>query len=146
MISTKGRYSLRVMLDLAMHNTDKYTPLDEIAARQELSKKYLEIIIKSLVKSKLVKGSRGKGGGYKLTRLPEEYTVGEIIEPAEGTLAVIACLAPDADECPRCNDCMTLPMWQGYNNLLHDYFYSITLKDILEGRPLPEITITKHNP
>ncbi len=145
MISTKGRYSLRVMLDLAQQNTDRYTPLDEIAARQELSKKYLEIIIKSLVQRKLLKGSRGKGGGYKLTRDPNEYTVGEIIELAEGTLAAVACLAPDAEQCPRTAACMTLPMWQEYNNVIHDYFYSITLADILEGRPLPEVHIIKHN-
>lgn len=142
MISTKGRYSLRVMLDLAQQDSDTYTPLDEIAARQELSKKYLEIIIKSLVKRKLLKGSRGKGGGYKLTRRPDEYSVGEIIELAEGTLAVVACLTPDADTCPRSTDCLTLPMWQGYNELIHNYFYSITLTDILEGKPLPKINIS----
>ncbi len=144
MISTKGRYSLRVMLDLALRNTDNYTPLDEIAARQGLSKKYLEIIIKSLVQRKLLKGSRGKGGGYKLTRQPNEYTVGEIIELAEGTLAAVACLAPDADVCPKGSDCITLPMWQAYDKLIHDFFYSITLTDLLEDKPLPEFQIVKH--
>lgn len=131
MISTKGRYALRVMLDLAEQDSEKYIPLKEIADRQEISEKYLEIILKTLVKEKLLKGLRGKGGGYKLTRSPEEYSVGEILELSEGTLSSVACLAPDADECPRCGQCNTLPMWKQFDSMVHDFFYSRTLSDIL---------------
>ena len=101
MISTKGRYALRVMIDLAEHEHDSCIPLKEIAARQEISKKYLEIIVKDMVKGKLITGTSGKGGGYKLCRAPEEYTVGEILELTEGTLASVACLSDGAEECPR---------------------------------------------
>lgn len=91
MISTKARYSLRVMVDLAQHQEETYVPLKEIAKRQEISEKYLEIILKMLVKGKIVKGLRGKGGGYRLTRMPKEYTIGEIIELTEGPLSPVAC-------------------------------------------------------
>ena len=96
MVSTKGRYALRVMLDLAEHADEGYIPLKDIALRQEVSKKYLEIIVRDLVAGKLIRGSSGKGGGYRLCRRPQDYTVGEIIELTEGTLAPIACLAADA--------------------------------------------------
>lgn len=131
MISTKGRYALRVMLDLAAQDSEQYIPLKEIAERQEISEKYLEIILKTLVKEKLLKGLRGKGGGYRLTRSPEEYTVGEILELSEGTLSSVACLAPNADECPRGNRCNTLPMWKRFDAMVHDFFYNVTLADIL---------------
>ena len=111
MISTKGRYALRVMLDLAEHGNEGYIPLKDIAKRQAISDKYLESILKSLVKQKMLKGLRGKGGGYQLTRTPAEYSVGEILEVAEGTLAPVACLMDDAEDCPRANQCRTLPMW-----------------------------------
>ena len=101
MISTRGRYALRVLVDLAEQGTDDFVPLNEIAERQGISVKYLEIILKTLVQSGLLKGHRGKGGGYKLTRKPEDYTVGEILELTEGTLSTVACLAPGAEECPR---------------------------------------------
>lgn len=133
MISTKARYALRVMADLAEHQENGYIPLKEIAARQEISEKYLESIIKMLVKSKLLEGLRGKGGGYKLTRQPEEYLIGEIIELTEGPLAPVACLAPDADACPRKDKCITLPLWEKYNTLIHDFFYDITLADLMNG-------------
>lgn len=132
MISTKGRYALRVMLDLSEHEEDGYIPLKDIAARQMISEKYLESILKAFVKEKMIKGLRGKGGGYRLTRKPEEYNVGEILTLAEGTLASVACLAGDAEECPRANHCKTLPMWKEFDRLVHDYFYGITLKDLLE--------------
>ena len=108
MISTKGRYALRVMLDLAQQDPDHYTPLDEIATRQGISKKYLEIILKVLVREKLLKGLRGKGGGYRLTRTPQEYTVGEILELTEGSLAITACLQADAEICEKAD---TLTGW-----------------------------------
>lgn len=131
MISTKGRYALRVMIDLAQQNTDRYVPLDEIAARQEISKKYLEIILKTLVKNKLLKGLRGKGGGYRLTRDPAEYTVGEILELTEGTLAPVACLQADAEPCGRKDVCKTLPLWEKFHQMIRDFFFSVTLKDLL---------------
>ena len=107
MISTKGRYALRVMIDLAEQDSEKFIPLEAIATRQNISKKYLEIILKSLVQKELIKGLRGKGGGYKLTRKPEEYTAGEILEVTEGTLAVVSCLQADCVPCERKNYCKT---------------------------------------
>lgn len=131
MISTKGRYALRVMLDLAGQPEHTYTPLKEIAARQEISEKYLEIILKNLVKENFLKGLRGKGGGYQLTRPPGDYTVGEIIELAEGPLSPVNCLLPGAQKCPRSAHCHTLPMWTRFDRLVHDFFYGITLEDLL---------------
>ena len=133
MISTKARYALRVMIDLAQNQQDGYIPLKDIAARQDISEKYLEIILKALVKGKIIKGLRGKGGGYMLTRSPEEYVIGEIIELTEGPLAPVACMLPDADPCPRQDTCMTLPLWQKYDSVIHDFFYNITLEDVLNG-------------
>lgn len=133
MISTKARYALRVMIDLAQHQENGYIPLKEIAKRQEISEKYLEIILKTLVKENILKGLRGKGGGYMLTRLPEEYTIGEIIELTEGSLAPVACLMPGADACRRAVECITLPLWKKYDTLIHDFFYNITLADLLNG-------------
>ena len=132
MVSTKGRYALRVMLDLAEHENDGPVPLKEIAERQQVSKKYLEIIVRDLVKGKLVKGASGKGGGYTLCRSPQECSVGEILELTEGTLASVACLAGDAEDCPRKNSCQTLPMWAEYDSITHDFFYSKTLSDLLK--------------
>ena len=133
MISTKGRYALRVMIDLAEQDSEKFIPLEAIATRQNISKKYLEIILKSLVQKELIKGLRGKGGGYKLTRKPEEYTAGEILEVTEGTLAVVSCLQADCVPCERKTFCKTLPMWKNFNQLTHDFFFGITLKDLAEN-------------
>ena len=133
MISTKARYALRVMVDLANHQEDGYIPLKDIAARQEISEKYLEIIIKTLVKGRLLKGLRGKGGGYMLVRTPKEYIIGEIIELTEGPLAPVACLMPDAEPCSRKNECVTLPLWRKFDVLIHDFFYHITLEDLING-------------
>lgn len=130
MISTKGRYALRVMIDLAEQEPDKFIPLEEIATRQKISKKYLEIVLKSLVQKNFLKGLRGKGGGYKLTRKPEDYTAGEILEVTEGTLAVVSCLQTDCVPCERKTFCKTLPMWKNFNQLTHDFFFGITLKDL----------------
>ncbi|WP_029233143.1 RrF2 family transcriptional regulator [Butyrivibrio sp. VCB2006] len=131
MFSTKGRYALRVMIDLAERHTDEFIPLKDIAERQEISKKYLEIIAKELVKSKLITGASGKHGGYKLTRSPEEYSVGEIIEHMEGPIVPVACLAPDAEECPRKDACRTLSMWEEFYQLEHDFFYNKKLSDLI---------------
>ena len=133
MISTKARYSLRVMIDLAEHQDAGYIPLKDIAARQEISEKYLEIIIKILVKGKMLKGLRGKGGGYILTREPSEYIVGDIIELTEGPLAPVACLQPDAEVCNRKDICVTLPLWEKYYTLVHDFFFHITLEDVINN-------------
>ena len=133
MISTKGRYALRVMIDLAEHDNGEYIPLKEIAARQDISKKYLEIIVKDLVHAKLVTGASGKGGGYRLCRAPNDYPVGEILEATEGPLATVACLAPDADPCPRAGVCRTLPLWTDLDKMIHDYFYGKTLQDVAES-------------
>lgn len=132
MISTKGRYALRVMIDMAQQDTDGYIPLEEIATRQGISKKYLESILSVLVKKHLIKGLRGKGGGYKLTRAPKDYTVGEILELAEGSLAVVACTTEPCEFlCDRKEECKTLPMWQRFDKMVHDFFFSITLEDLL---------------
>ena len=131
MISTKGRYALRVMLDLAEHAGEGAVPLRDVAEREEISKKYLEIIVKDLVRGKLIKGSSGKGGGYMLTRAPEQYSVGEIIELTEGSLASVACLAADAEKCPRAAQCRTLPLWQELDAIVRDFFYSKKLTDLL---------------
>ena len=131
MISTKGRYALRVMIDLAEHDNGQPVPLKDIAERQGISKKYLEIIVKDLVDGKLVKGASGKGGGYVLLRKPEEYSVGEIIELMEGTLAPVACLQKDAEECPRYASCVTLPLWQELDQLVHDFLYQKKLTELV---------------
>lgn len=130
MISTKGRYALRVMIDLAKQADGRPVPLRDIAERQGISKKYLEIIMKDLVDGKLVKGSSGKGGGYVLLRRPEEYSVGEIVERMEGTLAPVACLQKDAEECPRNAECVTLPLWRELDQLVHDFLYRKTLSEL----------------
>ena len=131
MISTKGRYALRIMIDLAQHIDDGKIPLKDIAERQQISKKYLEIIVKDLVKSGMVYGVSGKGGGYVLCRKPEDYSVGEILEVMEGTLAPVACLENNAGECLLAPECHTLPMWKEYYDLIHGFFYSKKLSDLL---------------
>ena len=132
MISTKGRYAIRVMLDLAENDQGGYIPLKDIAARQEISKKYLEIIVKDMVSGGLLVGASGKGGGYKLCRKPEEYSLGEIIELMEGTLSPVACLAEAKNLCPRKGACRTLPLWMEYDNLVHDFFYGKKLSDLMQ--------------
>jgi len=132
MISTRGRYAIRVLIDLAEHNNDTYIPLKDIAARQGISKKYLEIIVKDMVAGKLLVGASGKGGGYKLLRKPEEYPIGEVIELMEGSLATVSCLANDAIPCPRSSTCETLPLWAEYDKMTHDFFYSKHLSDLVQ--------------
>ena len=131
MISTRGRYAIRVMIDLAEHDEGKYIPLKDIAARQEISKKYLEIIVKDMVAGGLVKGTSGKGGGYKLNRKPEEYSVGEILELMEGTLSPVACLAEEVNDCPRKGACRTLPLCTEFDGLVHDFFFNKKLSDLI---------------
>lgn len=131
MISSKGRYALRVMIDLARQNSGRYVPLKDIAERQHISKKYLEIIAKELVSAKLLKGVSGKGGGYQLSRQPEDYSVGEILDVMENSMAVVSCLENGAEECPRAAECDTLPMWAELNKLIHDFLYSKKLSDLI---------------
>ncbi|MCQ2545812.1 MAG: Rrf2 family transcriptional regulator [Clostridia bacterium] len=142
MISTKGRYALRFMMDLAEQPEGSPVTLDAVSARQNISKKYLEIIVKILVKGKLVKGTSGKGGGYRLLRSPEEYSVGEILELTEGTLAPVACLQPDAKPCDRESICKTIPMWREYHEMVNHFFYSKKLTDLLE---IPDADPTKYS-
>ncbi|MCR5051153.1 MULTISPECIES: RrF2 family transcriptional regulator [Streptococcus] len=133
MISTRGRYAIRVMIDLVENNNGHYIPLKDIAKRQEISKKYLEIIVKEMVAGELLIGASGRGGGYKLRRKPEEYTVGEILDLMEGTLSSVACLADKSFDCPRKTECKTLPMWTEYDNLVHDFFYGKTILDLVNN-------------
>lgn len=131
MISTKGRYAIRLIIDVAENSNGSPVTLDAIATRQGISKKYLESIVKLLVTGKLVKGTSGKGGGYSLTKLPEEYHILDILELTEGSLSSVACLEKGAEKCPFEAKCKTVSMWKGYNNLTRDYFSRITIKDLL---------------
>lgn len=133
MISTKGRYALRVMMDLAENDNGAYIPLKDIAQRQEISKKYLEIIVKEMVKGGLITGASGKGGGYMLCRKPEDYSLGEIIELMEGSFAPVACLYDENYNCSRSNACQTLPLWKEYHKLVHDFFYDKKLTDLMKN-------------
>lgn len=131
MISTKGRYALRVMVDLAEHQTGSYIPLKEVADRQEISEKYLESIMKQLVNAGFLEGVRGKGGGYRLTHAPDQYTVGSILRLMEGSLAPVACLESGTAPCARAANCRTLPMWQRLDALVGAFFDGITLADLM---------------
>lgn len=133
LVSTKGRYALRVMIDLAEHQADGFIPLKVIAQRQDISEKYLENIIKLLVKAKLLTGVRGKGGGYRLTKAPAEYTVESILRITEDSMAPVSCLEPGADACPRAAECRTLSMWRGLDRLITQYFEHIVLADLMHG-------------
>ena len=135
MISTKGRYALRVMADLAAHQQEQgYLPLKEIACRQDISEKYLESILKGLVQAGMLAGVRGKGGGYRLTKKPQEYTVGSILRLTEGELAPVACLEAGAAPCPRAQQCVTLPMWSRLGEMIQAFFEGITLADLIETK------------
>ena len=132
MISTKGRYSIRILLDLAEHGSGGYTPMKEVAARQEISLKYIEKLMPALKTAGFIESVHGIGGGYRLTREPEEYSLWEILELAEGDLAPVACLQPEAPVCQRADECRTLGVWQGFYDLTRDYFSRITLADLLD--------------
>ncbi|MDO4326794.1 MAG: Rrf2 family transcriptional regulator [bacterium] len=137
LISTRGRYALRIMIDLAEHQTEEnYVPLKETASRQEISEKYLEGILKILVKNKLLIGLRGKGGGYRLAKSPEQYTIWSILILTETSLSPVSCLEPGQDVCPRSKGCKTLPMWQGLDKVIRDYLTQITLADLIHSDKL----------
>ena len=131
MISTKGRYAVRVMIDLASNDQGRFIPLKDIAARQEISKKYLEIIMKDMVAGGLVTGASGKGGGYRLSRRPEDYRLDEILEIMEGPLAPVACLSGEKNECPRREQCRTLPLWTEFDTLVHSFLHGKRLIDLI---------------
>lgn len=135
LISTRGRYALRVMIDLAEHQADGFVPLKVIAERQGISEKYLESIIKLLVRAKLLSGLRGKGGGYRLTRAPEQYTAGDILRITEDSMAPVACLEPGSAACPRAGECRTLPLWKGLDRVINDYLDNFTLADLMHNDP-----------
>ena len=131
-ISTKGRYALRMMIDLAMHGGNGCVALKDIAARQDISKKYLEQIVPLLNKAELLKTNRGYQGGYSLAKPPERYTVGEILRVTEGSLSPVSCLQYEENSCPRKADCITLPVWEGLYKTVMDYLDGITLRDIID--------------
>lgn len=134
-VSTRGRYALQVMLDLAIQNADDgYTPMKDVAERQGISLKYLEKILPVLVKNDLITGVHGKSGGYKLTRTPEEYPIGEILRLTEGDLAPVTCLEYGKEPCENASCCQTYPMWHKLNGMINEYLDSVTVADLLEGR------------
>ena len=132
-VSTKGRYALRVMVGLAQRATDEYVPLKEIAEAEGISQKYLESIMTVLSKAGFVDAVHGKGGGYRLTRTPEQYTVGSILKLTEGSLATVSCTSQGSAACNRSSCCNTLPMWEKLDALVDSFFEGITLRDLLTG-------------
>lgn len=133
MISTKGRYALRVMVDMAEHDRGGYIPLKDIAARQEISEKYLESIVKTLVSEGMLTGLRGKGGGYRMNVSPQQCTVGRVLRATEGALAPVACLEPRAEACPRVADCRTIDMWKGLYTTINEYLDRFTISDLMHS-------------
>lgn len=134
MISTRGRYALRVLMDLAENAEQGYIPMKSVAQRQELSLKYIERIMPVLSKNKLVEGIHGKGGGYRLVKKPSEYKVGEILRLTEGNLAPVACLECGAKPCKHADSCRTLPMWAEFHKMANDYFDSITIENLINNQ------------
>lgn len=140
-ISTRGRYALRVMIDLAEHRNGNFIPLKDIAERQGISRKYLENIMTDLSKAELVQGQNGKGGGYALNRPPENYTVGEILRITEGDLAPVSCLEDKAKPCAFAPQCRTLNMWKNLYQLINDYFDGITVADLMNSETFDDYVI-----
>ncbi|MBR1762603.1 MAG: Rrf2 family transcriptional regulator [Eubacterium sp.] len=132
-ISTKGRYALRLLLDLAENQGDGFVALKDIAARQDISKKYLEQIVAILNNPEILRTNRGFQGGYRLAKEPKDYTVGDILRITEGGLAPVSCLDSSPNLCPRAESCKTLPVWEGLNKVINEYLDSITLQDIIDA-------------
>ena len=130
-IAKRGRYALRIMLDLAVNSSGEYIPIKNISQRQNITVKHMEQIINPLCKAGLLKSSRGSSGGYRLARKPDEYRIGEILRVMEGNLSMIPCLEDDPNECPRADGCLTLPFWEGLKSVLENYVDSVTLKDLM---------------
>ena len=133
LISTKGRYALRVLIDMAEHNGNGYIKLKDIAERQDISEKYLESIVKQLVTHHIVVGLRGKGGGYKLAKAPDEIVVGDVLHFMEGSLAPVACLEENSKTCPRAAECRTLEFWRGLDDTIPRYTDSFTVADLMRS-------------
>ena len=133
MVSTRGRYALRVMIDLAEHRSDGNISMKSVAERQNISLKYLEKILPILVKEKMIEGVHGKGGGYRLTNEPESYRVGDILRLTEGDLAPVSCLESRAAPCPRASRCRTLPMWKEFDKVVNNFFDSYTIADLMQS-------------
>ena len=130
LISTRGRYALRVLIDLAEHQPDRYIPLKDVAQRQGISEKYLETILKTLVRNGIITGMRGKGGGYRLAVSPQRCTVGDILRLTEDSLSPVSCLDAPGEHCPQAGDCRTLDLWQGLEQRITQYLDSFTLADL----------------
>jgi len=141
MISTRGRYALRVLVDLAEHPTGDYIPMKEVAARQSISLKYIGAIMPLLTKAKLVEGMHGKGGGYRLSRAPEDCTVGEVLRLTEGDLAPVACLSCGAEPCEHAAVCRTLSLWENYYRMTNEYFDGITIADLMQEQAPSDFVI-----
>lgn len=141
MISTKGRYAMRVMVDLTEHNTGEYIPLKDIASRQDISRKYLESIMTVLSKAGFVDALRGKGGGYRLNRTPNEYTVSSVLKLTEGTLAPVSCLESEHNNCVRAANCRTLPIWTELDNIINNYLDGITVGDLAKNISICDYSI-----
>ena len=135
MISTRGRYALRVLVDLAEQNSGRYITLREISERQEISEKYLESIVKDLVRAGFLDGLRGKGGGYRLGKAPEEIGVLDVLKQTEGSLVPVACLDNGVKPCSRAANCRTLPLWEGLNGVVQDYLGRFTVQDLVQQVP-----------
>lgn len=130
LVSTRGRYALRIILELSTHDQDEYVPLIELSQKQDISLKYAEAIVAFLTKAKLLEGKRGKSGGYKLVKKPSEYTVGEILKLTEESLAPVSCLNDNPNKCPKAKDCKPLRMWENMNTLIQNYLFSVTIDDL----------------
>ena len=133
LISTKGRYALRVMADLARNGGEGYVVLMDIAQRQSISEKYLEGIVAALSRSGFLQTQRGRGGGYRLARRPEEYSVGDVLRSAEGSLAPVSCIKTGDAECPNADNCLTLPLWKELDRVMNEYLDRVTLADLIRG-------------
>ena len=133
MISTKGRYAVRVLIDMAERAEEGLIPLRDIAQRQEVSEKYLQRIARQLVDADIVQGVSGKGGGYRLSRPADEITVYQVLEAAEGTLAPVSCLAADAASCDRAPTCKTLPLWKSFDEIVRQFFGGVTIAELANG-------------
>ncbi|MBQ9493725.1 MAG: Rrf2 family transcriptional regulator [Oscillibacter sp.] len=131
LISTKGRYALRVLVDIAEHETGNFLPLRDVARRQDISEKYLESVVKLLVRGGILEGLRGKGGGYCLRRPPDQIRVGDVLRLCEGTLSPVSCLGPDALPCDQSPYCRTLPLWRGLDRVISDYLDRFTIADLM---------------
>ena len=140
MISTRGRYALRILVDLAEHRPEAYVTLRELAERQEISEKYLESIVKELVRVGILEGLRGKGGGYRLGREPEQIPVLEVLERMEGTLAPVACLGPEGKPCSRAAACRTLPLWKGLDETVRGYLGQFSIRSLMRSDGMPSFS------